>query len=285
MGKNSAIEWTHHTFNPWWGCTKVSAGCDNCYAERGSNRFGKLWGAGAPRRFFGAEHWAKPLGWARRAEGRERVFCASYADVFERLPYGHPDAHAMNLARQMLWSLIEDTPELDWLLLTKRPENIRELIPSAWCERGAPQNTWWGVTVEDDSQRWRFDTLCTVVVPLQPSCMFISYEPAVGPLHLRETWLGYDEVPVNGPLGVEYHVAQVTYPRLDWVICGGESGPGARPMELDWARRVRDDCERAQVAFFLKQLGGARDKRGGDTAVLDGQVHKEFPAPLQRDCK
>src|SRR5258708_7584279 len=117
MGKNSHIEWTHHTFNPWWGCTKVSPACDNCYAEAWAKRVGNdVWGSKAPRRFFSDSHWKEPLKWQAQAaeeEERARVFCASMADVFEARP-------ELDAPRARLWKLIESTPNLDWLLLTKR---------------------------------------------------------------------------------------------------------------------------------------------------------------------
>ena len=119
MGKNSKIEWTHHTFNPWWGCTRVSAACVHCYAETWSKRLGKkLWGPKAPRRFLSDAYWMEPIKWNREAKQqghRARVFCASMADVFEA-------RSDLNASRERLWKLIEETPQLDWLLLTKRPE-------------------------------------------------------------------------------------------------------------------------------------------------------------------
>jgi len=126
MGKNSRIEWTNHTFNPWWGCTKVSAARKNCYAEAWSKRVGQsVWGPNANRRFFGDKHWAEPIKWhseALAAGQRRRVFCASMADVFE-------DRRDLDEWREKLWALIDATPQLDWLLLTKRPEMVRRLVP------------------------------------------------------------------------------------------------------------------------------------------------------------
>src|SRR4051812_42185869 len=126
MAKNSHIEWTHHTFNPWWGCTKVSPACNNCYAELWAKRMGhKIWGGTAPRRFFTDAHWKGPLVWNEEAQAkgeRERVFCASMADVFERRA-------ELNPYRERLWALIAETPWLDWLLLTKRPQNIGGMVP------------------------------------------------------------------------------------------------------------------------------------------------------------
>src|SRR4051812_43046764 len=126
MGKNSHIEWTHHTFNPWWGCAKVSPACNHCYAETLANRFGgAIWGVKGQRRFFGAAHWTEPEKWnveAGRAKSRVRVFCASMADVFE-------DRRDLDAERVKLWALVERTKSLDWLLLTKRPEHVQKLAP------------------------------------------------------------------------------------------------------------------------------------------------------------
>ena len=146
MAKNSAIEWTHHTFNPWWGCTKVSPGCKHCYAETWSKRLGQdLWGARAARRELSDGYWRQPLAWnvsALKAGRRTRVFCASMADVFE-------DRRDLDSKRERLWALIEQTPKLDWLLLTKRPQNVARLAPygETW-----PDNVWLGATAEN--QKW-----------------------------------------------------------------------------------------------------------------------------------
>ncbi len=138
MAQNSKIEWTHHTFNPWWGCVKVSPACKNCYAQAWANRLGmNLWGGKATRRFFSDQHWKEPLKWNRDAEvsgERHRVFCASMADVFERRA-------ELNQWRERLWRLIEQTPFLDWLLLTKRPESVAIYAP--W-KKLWPDNVWLG---------------------------------------------------------------------------------------------------------------------------------------------
>ncbi len=138
MAKNSRIEWTTHTFNPWWGCVKVSPACKHCYAESWAKRVGSnVWGIKAERRFFGDKHWAEPLKWdvlAAASGVRARVFCASMADVFE-------DRRDLDVHRARLWKLIEATPHLDWLLLTKRPEIISRLAP--WANQW-PENVWLG---------------------------------------------------------------------------------------------------------------------------------------------
>ena len=187
MGKETAISWTDHTFNPWWGCEKVSPGCAHCYAETFAKRTGNdVWGAAAPRRFFGDKHWAEPLKWnaeAREAGVRRRVFCASMADWLE-----DRDDLIPHLAR--LLDLIRQTPHLDWLLLTKRPENWKERIGKAarhtrenggdmrlFCEWGhgtPPPNVWIGTTVED--QR-RADERIPALLAIPAIVRFLSGEP------------------------------------------------------------------------------------------------------------
>src|SRR6266404_3997779 len=149
MGEGSSIEWTDHTFNPWWGCAKVSPGCDHCYAETWSKRtgFNALWGVNAERRLFGVKHWAQPLTWNRKAqvEGvRRRVFCASMADVFD-------NHHDLAREREELWELIEDTAYLDWLILTKRVGNIAKMFPDRW-RFVPPQNLWLGISVVNQEE-------------------------------------------------------------------------------------------------------------------------------------
>jgi protein gp37 len=244
VSKASPIEWTDHTFNPWWGCTKVSPGCTNCYAEALARRYGHdVWGP-SPRRFFGDAHWAEPVRWDREAGGagtRARVFCASMADVFE----DHP---SLLTDRIRLWDLVEATPNLDWLLLTKRPENIRPLVRPAWLRQPRP-NVWYGTTVENADYEQRARILARVPAFVR----FLSIEPLIGPV---------PQLPLEG---------------IHWVIVGGESGPRSRPMEPDWVRLVRGLCVSAGVAFFFKQWGGRRKAVAG--RQLDGRTYDEFPAP------
>jgi protein gp37 len=225
MAKNSKIEWTHHTFNPWWGCVKISAACKHCYAETWVKRVGsEVWGADAPRRFFSDAHWEQPLKWneeARREGKRRRVFCASMADVFE-------DRRDLDPWRMRLWGLIDQTPSLDWLLLTKRPEYVASLVP--WGDHW-PRNVWLGTTAEDQASAVeRIPTLISYTAAV----LFVSCEPILGPLDLRK-WLDPK--------------------RLHWVIAGGESGAKARPMSPAWPRSLRDQCLSAGVAFHFKQWG------------------------------
>lgn len=268
MGANSKIEWTHHTHNPWWGCARVSPGCEHCYAETFDRRVHGAerahWGHGGPRRFMSDKHWAQPLRWQEAAVAageRHRVFCASMADVFEL----HPDPQVsalMQLERARLWRLIGETPALDWLLLTKRPENVAQLVPwpGTW-----PRNVWLGVTGEDQrrlEQRLEhveaFEHLVSVV--------FLSCEPLLGPVSIRE------------------HRDLV-----DWVIVGGESGGHARPMAIDWARQLRDEAQEFGIPFFFKQWGAwgpdggwpieglVRLGKKATGRVLDGRTWEEVP--------
>jgi protein gp37 len=262
MGKDSSIEWTHHTFNPWWGCVRVSPGCEHCYAETFSKRVGKdVWGVSADRRFFGDKHWGEPLKWNRDAEKageRRRVFCASMADVFE----DRPDLVEW---RARLYELTTRTPHLDWLLLTKRIENADRLWATAHVdaydgsESLGPtwkQNVWLGTTVED---RKRADRLSNLV-RTRAAVKFISAEPLLECVNISlwlrsrilETMDGqlmHNTEPGAASMGGIWHTG------VDWVICGGESGHGARPMHPDWARSLRDQCNRAGVPFLFKQWG------------------------------
>lgn len=233
MGKDSAIEWTHHTFNPWWGCTKISPACNNCYAEKWSKRLGsKVWGSSADRRFFGEKHWGEPLLWNREAEkngNRKRVFCASMADVFE-------DRTALDDWRTKLWELISETPWLDWLLLTKRTENIRKMTPwnSSW-----PSNIWLGATIENQELAER---RIPELIKYKAKVKFISSEPLLEGLDVSQ-WLRNDNKKNRSK----------NY--IDWVIAGGESGYRARPTHPDWLRILRDQCSVAGVPFHFKQWG------------------------------
>lgn len=257
MGTTTAIAWTDHTFNPWWGCTNVSPGCDHCYAETFAKRTGHdVWGKGGERRRFGSQHWNEPLRWNERVpEGeRERVFCASMADVFERR-----DDHLED--RNRLWHLISVTPSLDWQLLTKRPENVNAMVPMAWLQEW-PANVWIGTTVEDQQRALvRVPRLLSIPALVR----FLSCEPLLDEVRLAR-WLWTVEPPE----------APTRSDAIQWVIVGGESGPKHRPLDLRHARILQRECENAGVAFFFKQVGGRTPKAGGDQ--LDGATWHEFPA-------
>lgn len=254
MGETN-IGWTDFSFNPWIGCEKVSKGCQFCYAEDlAENRMGYngkvperplLWGAKAPRRPASETYWKNPLLWNRKAQEagvRKRVFCASMADVFE----DHPD---LPLLRLKLWPLILATPNLDWLLLTKRPENFERMLPGDWMRVEWPRNVWMGVSVENGDYKWRVDVLRRVGAKVR----FLSVEPLIGP------------------------VGKLDLSGISWVIVGAESGANRRPMDLDWARSIRDQCVAAQIPFFYKQ-GNSRFP--GQDRLLDGRLWEEFPKPI-----
>jgi protein gp37 len=356
MAENSAIEWTHHTFNPWRGCSKVSPGCAHCYAETMSKRNPATlgtWGDDGTRVVAAESYWRQPLKWDRQAAlayrswqqaiaearseydrvdayVRPRVFCASLADVFEDWPGQMRDAHGFHLwqrdsgqwttsdhyrdtraltladVRARLFRLIVGTPNLDWLLLTKRSENLSRMLP--WgkdrppeprcrdcaddgpicpgnglpCDRTAPlPNVWLGVSVEDQRRKARIDVLRQIPAAVR----FLSVEPLLEDIGTLD---------LSG---------------IHWVIVGGESGPGARPCDLAWLRSVVAQC-RAGVPCFVKQLGARpvcnraivleegesvddivpqhsfatgkaplRDKKGGDPAEWPDDLRvREFPA-------
>ena len=253
MGSTTGIAWTDHTFNPWRGCTRVSAGCANCYAEKMSKRNpGVLgeWGPNGKRPLAATSYWRLPVQWdaaAKRDGVRRRVFCASLADVFEARP-------ELDAQRRSLFAVIAATPNLDWLLLTKRPENITRLMPEA----GLP-NVWLGVSAEDqDTLRRRAWELLKVPAAVR----FLSLEPLLGRVDLDELELLCKTWRRGATIG--------TY--LDWVIVGGESGPKARPFDVSWARSVVKQCREAGVPCFVKQLGARPYDLGGDELHADGSV-------------
>jgi len=241
MAFNSKIEWTTHTFNPWWGCTKVSDGCKFCYAEALSKRYGhRVWGRLSSRRLLSDQHWREPLRWNAEAKNlgvRYRVFCASMADVFEEAaPSGQLDR---------LWELIRATQNLDWQLLTKRPHRIPESLPNDWGNGYA--NVWLGTSVEDERVVGRISEL--IVVPA--IVHFLSLEPLIGPL------------------------MKLALKDIEWAIVGGESGPSARPMQKSWVLDIRRQCRAAGVAFFFKQWGGRKKSAAGRS--LEGRFYDEMP--------
>lgn len=253
MGNQTGIEWTERTWNPWMGCTKVSPGCAHCYMFRERERYGK-----DPSVVVRSKTtFTAPLRWKRGA-GSGLVFTCSWSDWF------HEGADAW---RDEAWAIIRATPHLTYQILTKRPERIVEHLPADWGD-GWP-NVWLGVSVEN--QRFR-DERMSRLAAIPAAVRFVSAEPLLGPLSFRwGPWYGlsreHDTDHLDG-LRKFFH----------WVIVGGESGSEARPMALDWARTIRDECAEAGVAFFLKQLGGSRNPRAHDLAILDGQRHTAIPA-------
>jgi protein gp37 len=297
MSANSKIEWCDHTFNPWWGCTKVSPGCEHCYADAFSHRLGKkLWGKGVLRERTSENVWSQPLKWNEQAKKngmRPRVFCASMADWLD-------DEVPVEWLADLL-KLIHATPNLDWLLLTKRPQNWRTRIVEAWAsittdldEAGrdpfslwlsrwnagyAPKNIWIGTTVEDQK---RADQRISVLLRIPAKVHFLSCEPLLGPikfgtysLKTKSCFVCKAEDELKQPRGTQSHpincVHRLKFKEssspaigINWVICGGESGPKARPMHPDWARALRDQCEAAGVPFFFKQWGCFRPAEQAD---------------------
>lgn len=286
MAKETGIQWTDHTFNPWWGCEKVSPGCAHCYAEGVAERYhGPIWGPGHDFRFFGDSHWNEPLRWNRASERdattgtglkrRHRVFCASMADVFEDRP-------ELEVHRRRLFRMIEETPFLDWQVLTKRPEFARDWLHSyyqewsdemnsalwlaqGWVLRdelewGTLPNLWIGVSIENARFTWRAEVLREIPAAVR----FISAEPLLGPLIgvTVSEFIDFRDDPPRS-IGVK---KPLDLTGIDWVIVGGESGPKARPMHPDWAREIRDacacrcdplpePCDCDHPAFFFKQWG------------------------------
>lgn len=254
MATNSKIEWTHHTFNPWRGCTKVSDGCKNCYAETMSKRNPRvlgIWGDNGTRVVASESMWREPVKWNAQAaaiqemwehsEGpkgdrpeRPRVFCASLADVCE-------DRHDLIEPRIRLKRLIESTPHLEWLLLTKRPEQFLRLFygPEWW-----PKNIWVGTSCENQQTA---DERIPHLLRVPAAVRFLSCEPLLGPIDLQSS---------RAFGGADGHdVRQTGGGSVRWVIAGGESGSAARPCNIDWIRAIRDQCKAAGVACFVKQLG------------------------------
>lgn len=261
MGEETKISWAHDTFNPWWGCVEVSPACDHCYARTLSNRWKfDVWGKDAPRRFFGDKHWNDPIRWNEKAEKageRRRVFCASMSDIFE-------DRRDLDPWREKVWDVIEKTPWLDWMLLTKRPEAISRLIRPAW--KTAPRkNVWLGTTTEN--QR-RADERIPLLFETPASVYWISAEPLLGPIDFGKFWK-----------------SESTPHGIDWVIVGGESGIGARRMDPAWARDVLAQCRNAGASYHFKQKGeilakelGCKDKAGKDPSEWPQEFQvQEFP--------
>jgi protein gp37 len=340
MAENSKIEWTDSTWNPWMGCTKVSPGCQHCYAETMmDHRYGKVkWGPQGARVRTSAETWKKPLRWNKNnwyechdcgwrgshddtlahadwereicpscksfntEITRQRMFCASLADMFEDNPQ-------LDEWRSELFALIEATPNLDWLLLTKRPEKVTNMIPYTWLNN-FPQNIWMGTSVE--SQKYA-DERVPALLRIPAKVRFLSCEPLLGHIDLSEAvepddeawdevnaewdhddepeefveeceaeldWVNYGNDLVGNPEHREWTERRraragfktLKHGAIDWVICGGESGPQARPMHPNWARSLRDECDAASVPFLFKQWGEWAPNITGTITSSDGIV-------------
>ena len=314
MGQDSKIQWTHHTFNPWRGCTKVSDGCKHCYADTQSKRSPSVlgvWGPNGTRVVAAESAWKEPLKWDRaaaKAGERHRVFCASLADVFEDWQGHLSDARGFSLVhhsvlgwtsfhgsrehadetdtlvtmqdvRKRLFDLIDSTPNLDWLLLTKRPENIGRMIPDYRVHTpemsvtyrgfsGARPNVWLGTSVENQATA---DERIPHLLRIPAAVRFLSCEPLLGPgpVDLRRAvprgeqagacrvcgWGDTLRIPNRTSVDGRLYCPDCRLGAIDWVIVGGESGPNARPCRVEWVRGIVRQCKDAGVPCFVKQLG------------------------------
>jgi protein gp37 len=289
MSEKTEIAWTDSTFNPWWGCTKISPGCDNCYAQALDKRTGGAhWGAGVERRRTSEHNWNDPVRWNKKADSffakhgrRQRVFCASMADVF--------DNEVDPQWRVDLFNLIVLTPNLDWLLLTKRIGNVALMLKDMG---GAPlpSNVWLGSTICNQAEAYR-DIPKLLAVPAAKR--FLSMEPLLGPVDLK-----FRIVNTNPPAGIESMtpaqvnehamvIARAMYHAMcdmvEWVIVGGESGPNARPMHSDWVRSLRDQCVAAGVPYFFKQWGEWAPHQTVPGGNEGGDVRRSHVRYLQGD--
>lgn len=310
MGQDTKIEWTDHTFNAWTGCSKVSPGCAHCYAEGWAKRSGVVtWGG--PRRRTSETNWRLPVKWNKAAgiemrswhafcesfgaseseciqagfdkPSRPRVFCSSLADWLD-------DEVPIDWLADLM-RLICETPNLDWLLLTKRPENFASRMRKAymeaccgsleadnmmgeWEDGTPPPNVWIGTTVEDQQ---RADERIPLMLSIPARVRFLSCEPLLEPVYLQFECDSPDE---DAPEGAKVYRDALNpgfcIKPIHWVIVGGESGPKARPMHPDWARSLRNQCEAAGVPFFMKQMGGTRKPFPEIPSDLD---IRQFPTP------
>lgn len=251
MAETTGIPWCDATWNPWIGCQKVSAGCQNCYAEKLAHFHGWVNEWGKDYKLTSDSNWKNPIKWAKQAvkDGViRRVFCASLADVF--------DENVKEAWTARLHSLIWETGEiggLEWLLLTKRPENIDDRLPFSWLQ-DPPPFIRIGTTVENGDV---LDKRLTDLFKNWHGKNFVSVEPMLSAVQFKQAWIDYldgwyteteldshgDPKPIQAPM-----------PQIDWVICGCESGTSARPCNIEWIRDLRDQCDQSGTPFFLKQM-------------------------------
>ncbi len=240
MGDATAIEWTDATWNPVTGCTKISAGCDHCYAERFSERFRGTLGHPFEMGFdltLRPERLDQPLRW----RAPRMIFVNSMSDLFLKDVPKEFIARVCDTMERAHWHTFQ--------VLTKRSSLMRDFLRRRYPSTRGPLHMWFGVSIEDGSKKSRIRHLQETPA----SVRFLSIEPLIGPM------------------------GKLNLTGIDWVIVGGESGPGARPMDTEWVREVRDQCLESGVAFFFKQWGGPRPKSGG--RELDGQEWSQFPHP------
>lgn len=241
MAKNSKIDWTDHSWNPWHGCRRVSPGCDHCYMYRDKRRFGQQ-----PTNIVrsGKTTFTAPLRWRNPA----KIFACSWSDFFI------PDADPW---RDEAWDIIRRTPHHTYQLLTKRPAHIIDRLPEDW----PLPNVWLGVTVENQEMA---DVRIPLLLSIPAVLRFVSIEPMLGPVGLRPEWL---EVKSEGQY---MNIVECDHGLIGWVICGGETGPQARYMEPEWAREIKKACARTDIPFFMKQMTGKKP--------IPAHLHsREFP--------
>ena len=295
MGLNTEISWCDHTLNLWWGCVKVSPGCKFCYADTLDNRYNhddRHWGPSSSRKLV--RSWKKNLNDMRKSaianNRRETVFVMSMGDIFEDdqpLSNNHDtNWKTINDVREEFFGMVDDYPELIFLLLTKRPGNMMEMVPSMWLIDAWPDNVWIGASIVNQAEvKEKMEHISEFLMEIP---VFVSAEPLLDPIEFGET-LSY----------------------VSWVIVGGESGQKARPMNPDWARNLRDECLAAGIPFHFKQWGENYpiesstvvaeaisgkpiavkslifEKRGKHNAgnVLDGKRHLGFPESFHQPLK
>jgi protein gp37 len=239
VASSTAIEWTDATWNPVTGCTKISPGCDHCYAERFAERFRGTSGHPFEVGFdltLRPERVAQPLGW----RASRRVFVNSMSDLFHK-----------EIPRAFIGRVCDTMERAHWhsfQVLTKRSSLMRDFLRKRYAERSPPPNVWFGVSIEDRYRLSRVRHLRDTPAAVR----FLSIEPLIG------------------------RIGALDLAGIDWAIVGGESGPGARPIDPAWVREIRDQCLAADVPFFFKQWGGLRPKSGGRT--LDGREWNQYPA-------
>lgn len=312
MAENTKIQWCHHTFNPWRGCTKVSPGCEHCYADAMSKRNPSVlgvWGKYGSRVIASEAQWKLPVKWNKEAEAageRRRVFCASLADVFEgnaTLPDN--TYYAIRDARKRLFALISATPNLDWLLLTKRPEFVDIILTEDIAYDGILSddfpNVWIGTTVENQKYA---DERIPELLKIPAKVRFLSVEPMLEAIDLEKKYrqLSWNHAvyPLEGYYAEHGNIDENGHPmydghqwtgnRIDWVIVGGESGGKARPFDVTWARSIIEQCKTSGVPVFVKQLGAQpisslnTDFAGKLPVRLNQPLHAKWQLPM-RDRK
>lgn len=268
MGEKTEISWTDSSWNPWYGCHKVSPGCKNCYMYRDMQR--TPFDPHTPTRAANAT-FRKPLRWKEP----RRVFTCSWSDWF---------VEEADQWRDEAWDIVRQTPHLTYQILTKRPERIADHLPPVW----PLDNVWLGVSAEDQE---RADERIPMLLDIPAAVHFVSAEPLLAPIDLSAYmwpthwhWDGAYETPEEakaaGAFAQKEPQALVSAYRMfvQWVITGGESGPDCRPMDLEWVRFLRDQCSESVSAFFHKQHGGQRKIDGAyGGRELDGVIHHGFP--------